>query len=171
MTTKLAKSAPAAIVAALALLSGCANYQFGTTLPKHLRSVSVETFANKSDEPQIETSITSATLLEFQRDGQLKGKSPEEADILLTGTITEYKLEQVLADRNNPKSTKEYKAIVSVHISAVERKTGKKVVTQTITGSKTFAPQGDLMTARRNILPDLSRDVAKKVVDAVVSAW
>lgn len=154
-----------------AILSGCANYQLGTTLPPHLRSVSVDTFKNLSEEPQIETTITSATLSEFQRDGQLKVRDADEADILLTGEILNYRLDPVRADRNNPKKTKEYKAIVSMRIHAFERATGKKVTEQNVTGSKTFEATGDLMTARRNVLPEVARELGRKVVDAVISAW
>ena len=157
--------------ATVALWSGCANYRFGTTLRPDLRTISVATFQNASGEPQIETSITAAVLREFQSDGQLRVKDADEADILLTGVITEYTLNPVRSERNNPKSTAEYKAIVRMHITAVERANGKKVTEQNVTGSKTFAAAGDLMSARRSILPDVSRDLARKVVDAVISAW
>jgi len=160
-----------ALSAALSVLAGCANYQLGTTLPPHLRSINVETFKNTSKEPQIETTITSETIREFQRDGQLKVKDPDEADILLRGVITQYKLEPMRSNRNNPKATLEYKAVVTVQINAVERATGKKVVIQSVTGSKIFEVKGDLMTARRNILPEVSRELGRKVVDAVISAW
>ncbi len=156
---------------ALSLGIGCANYQLGTTLPPHLKTISVATFGNTSEEPNIEASITAATLREFQRDGQLKIKDPDEADILLAGTIVKYELEAVRANRNHPKSTAEYKALLAIHIRAVERTTGKKIVEQTVTGSKIFDASSDLVSARRNILPDLSTDLARKVVDAVISAW
>lgn len=154
-----------------ALLCGCANYQLGTTLPPHLRTVSVSTFKNLTGEPNIEPTITSATLREFNRDGQLKVKDADEADILLTGDIVEYTLEPVRYDRNNPKKTREYKAVIKMNINAVERATGKKITSQSVTGSKTFEAQGDLMTARRNVLPQVAEDLAKKAVDAVISAW
>ncbi len=157
--------------ATLTFLAGCANYQLGTTLPPHLRSVYVETFKNVSKEPQIETTITSQTIREFQRDGQLKIRDADEADIILTGFITDYELNPVRSNRNNPKATLEYKAVIKVRISAVERVTGKKVTIQTVTGSKNFEVRGDLMTARRNILPEVSRELGRKVVDAVISAW
>lgn len=157
--------------AALTFLAGCTNYRLGTTLPQHLRSIHVETFKNATKEPQIETTITSETLREFQRDGQLKLKDPDTADILLKGVITEYRLDPVRSNSNNPKTTLEYKAVVRVNISAVERATGKKVTTQTVTGSKVFDVNGDLMTARRRILPEVSRELGRKVVDAVISAW
>ena len=156
---------------AMSLWIGCANYQLGTTLPPHLRTISVATFENASEEPNIEASLTSATLREFQRDGQLKIKDPDEADILLTGTVIKYELEAVRANRNHPKSTAEYKAILAIHIRAVERKTGKKIVEQNVSGSKIFDASSDLVSARRNILPDVSTDLARKIVDAVISAW
>ncbi len=167
------KSILAVLIAAAvsAILPGCANYQLGTTLPPHLRTISVTTFKNLSEEPQIETSITSATLSEFQRDGQLKVRDADAADILLTGEILLYKLDNVRADRNSPKTTREYKAIVTMRIHAVERATGKRITEQNVTASKTFDAAGDLMTARRSILPDLSRELGRKIVDAVISAW
>ena len=157
--------------AALVFLAGCANYQLGTTLPPHLRSIYVETFKNSTREPQLETKITADVIREFQRDGQLKVKDAHEADIILTGVITQYKLEPMRSKRDNPKATLDYKAIVTVTISAAERKTGKKIIAQGVTASKTFEVKGDLMTARRNILPEVSRELGRKVVDAVISAW
>jgi hypothetical protein len=157
--------------AAVALLAGCLNYKLGTTLPKHLRSVYVETFHNSTREPQLETKITSAIIREFQRDGQLKVKDANEADIIVTGNITQYKLSPMRSNRNNPKAVLQYKAIVSVTLVAVERKTGKSITTQSVTGSKTFEVKGDLMTARRTILPEVAQELGRKVVDAVISAW
>jgi hypothetical protein len=157
--------------AALTVLAGCANYKLGTTLPPHLKSVYVETFKNSTKEPQLETKITSEIIREFQRDGQLKVKDADEADIIVTGVVTQYKLNPMRSKRDNPKATLEYKAIVTVTLLAAERKTGKRIVSQGVTASKTFVVRGDLMTARRNILPEVSRELGRKVVDAVISAW
>ncbi len=157
--------------AALTVLAGCANYKLGTTLPPHLKSVYVETFKNSTKEPQLETKITSEIIREFQRDGQLKVKDADEADIILTGVITQYKLDPQRSKRDSPKATLEYKAIVTVTLVAAERKTGKRIVSQGVTASKIFVVRGDLMTARRNILPEVARELGRKVVDAVISAW
>ena len=157
--------------AAMAILAGCANYKLGTTLPPHLKSVYVETFRNKTKEPQLETKMTSEIIREFQRDGQLKVKDAHEADIILSGIVTQYRLDPQRSKRNNPKATLEYKAIVTVTLVAAERKTGKRIVSQGVTASKIFVVRGDLMTARRNILPEVARELGRKVVDAVISAW
>lgn len=157
--------------AALTLLAGCASYKFGTTLPPHLRTIYVDTFKNKTKEPQLDTKITSEIIREFQRDGQLKVRDANHADIILTGIVTQYTLDPQRSKRDNPKATLEYKAIVTVTLVAAERKTGKNITTQGVTGSKIFEVKGDLMTARRNIQPEIFREVARKVVDAVIGAW
>lgn len=108
---------------------------------------------------------------EFQRDGQLKIKDRDEADIVLSGVISDYRLAQKRADSNSPKKTSEYEAYVTVNIVAVERTTGKKIVSKTVTGKKIFSVSSDIMTAKRNSLPDVAKDLSKNVVDAVISAW
>lgn len=156
---------------AIAFFAGCANYQIGTTLPKHLKTVYVETLRNQTGEPQVETTITAAILREFQRDGQLKVVSRDDADVVITGTLTEYKLEPMRYDRNNPKTTREYRAIIRGEIIAMDEVKGRRLVKQKVSGSTKLAATGDLVTARRNALPDAALDLGDEIVEAVISAW
>ncbi len=160
-----------AVVASL-LVASCAHYQLGTTLPPHLKTIYVETFKNTTGEPQLESSIANAMRQEVLRDGTLKLVDPEEADIILRGVITSYTLESIRRDRNNPKTTNEYRAIVRADIQAYERKTGKPIVkNRTVSGSERMQVGGDLVTARRSVLPVVAERLADQAVEAVVSAW
>ncbi len=163
----------ASLAFAMALFAaGCASYRFGTTLPKHLKTIHVETFKNATGEPQIESSIANAMRQEVQRDGTLKLVGPEEADIILKGTLTSYTTESLRRDPNNPKATNEYRVIIKAQIEAYERATGKPIVKPSnISGSARMNGAGDLVTARRTSLPTVSRELAKTAVEAVVSAW
>ena len=152
-------------------VTGCAHYTIGTTLPKHLKTVYVETLRNQTGEPQIESSITAAILREFQRDGQLKVVDRDNADVLVTGTLTEYKLEPMRYDRNNPKKTREYRAIIRGNILVMDQVKGVPLAKQKVSGSTKLSAVGDLVTARRNALPDVSSDLGSEIVDAVISAW
>ena len=170
--TVFTRSFPAGVAAlALALLSGCANYQVGTTLPRHLRSISVDSFRNECGEPLLEAEVTRAVLQEIQREGQLRLLERNAAAIHLTGTVTGYTLEPVRYDQNRPRSVSEYRAVVKVHIRAVEARTGKKIVEQDVVGYNTFSAVGDLTTLRRTALPEAARQAAHEIVNAVVSAW
>lgn len=164
-----------AILVAAAAVTGCAlrgPYMLGSTLPPHLKTINIATFKNKTEEPMIESKITSAVRREFQRDGQLKvDDDVSTADITLEATLTAYDVDPLLYDRNNAKTTRRYKAKISCHLIAKERKTGKVIVTQNVTGETTFPAMGDTVTAKRNALNDVSKNLAKEVVDAVIGAW
>lgn len=158
--------------AAVLLAAGCASYKFGTTLPPHLKTIHVETFQNVTGEPQIESTIANALRQEVQRDGTLKLVEADEADIILKGVLTSYTLESLRRDPNNPKATSEYRAIIKADIEAYEHKSGKPIVKRTtISGSERMSAAGDLVTARRTILPSVAEDLADQAIEAVVSAW
>jgi len=160
-----------ALCAALALC-GCANYRLGTTLPPHLKTIYVETFENHTEEPNIEQKITIAVRRQFQHDGQLKIVADEDtSDVTLKATLESYDVESLLYERNNPNTTRRYRARVFCMVDARETATGKVIVQQRVTGDMTFPAVGDTVTARRNALDEVARDLALEVVDAVIGAW
>jgi outer membrane lipopolysaccharide assembly protein LptE/RlpB len=80
-------------VLALLLTCGC-GYQFGgegSFLPKDAHTIYVEPFINRSRDVGIEKELTTATRGEFYRRGELRVvDSPEQADIILAGTIRSF---------------------------------------------------------------------------------
>ena len=158
-------------VALATAMAGCANYRLGTTLPPHLKSICVETFANQTVEPNIESRITSSVRRQFQRDGQLKIADANSADIILHGILTSYEVSPLLYERKSPNTTRTYKAAIVCQLEAVERATGKVLASTSVSGDITFPAAGDVVTARRNSLDAVAKDLAQEVVDAVVSAW
>lgn len=168
---KICKLFALSTIAIAMVISGCANYRLGTTLPAHLKTISIGTFQNQTVEPNIESRITSAVRREFQRDGQLAIVSEGNGDIILTGILTSYDVSPLLYEKNNPNTTRRYQAEIICKVEAVERATGKTLVSSSVSGDITFPAAGDVVTARRNSLDAVAKDLAKEVVDAVVSAW
>lgn len=155
-----------------AVLCGCANYRIGTTLPPHLKTIYVETFENRTVEPNIEQRITTAVRRKFQHDGQLKIVAAEaDADIVLKATLKSYDVDSLLYERGNPSATRRYRARIVCAIDASEVESGKQIVKREVVGDTTFPAVGDTVTARRNALEDVARDLATEVVDAVIGAW
>lgn len=169
----IAKRSFVALTAFAALaLSGCAHYQLGTTLPPHLRTICVDTFENRTSEPNIESRITMYVRREFQHDGQLKiVATEEESDITLKAVLESYDVESLIYEKNNPNTTRRYRARIYCTLTATETATGKLIVSQRVSGDTTFPAAGDTVTARRNALNDVARSLAKEVVDAVIGAW
>ena len=117
-----------ALPLAVLATAGCANYRVGTTLPSHLRTISVETFKNECGEPYLDTEVARAIRQEIQREGQLKLLNPQQAAILLSGALVSYTLEPMRFDPNRPRTVSEYHIIVKARLRAVEAKTGKVIV-------------------------------------------
>lgn len=168
---KICKLFALSTIAIAMVISGCANYRLGTTLPDHLKTISIETFQNQTVEPNIESRITSAVRREFQRDGQLEIVMAKEGDILLSGTLLAYDIKPLLYDKSKPNTTRRYEAKITCSILAIERESGKQLANRVVSGSVSFPAAGDTVTARRNSLDAVARTLAKEVVDAVVSAW
>jgi hypothetical protein len=64
----------------------------GTTLPDHVRRIAVPLFENKTNQPDIAQRITEAVADEFiRRGGYTTTSSPEDAEALLSGTVTLYR--------------------------------------------------------------------------------
>ena len=64
----------------------------GTILPDHVRRIAVPLFKNETRQPDIAQRITEAVADEFiRRGGYTTTSSPEDAEALLTGTVTVYR--------------------------------------------------------------------------------
>lgn len=152
-------------------LVGCAGYRLGSTPPPGVKSISVLTFANKSNEPQVETEATRATLQELQKDGGLEVTTAEKADALLEVTITKYALTPLRYQRGSARTTQEYRLKVTAKVVCKRAGTGEVLVDRTVSGESTFELLGDMALAKRNALPEAARDLAHDIVESVVEYW
>jgi len=160
-----------AAVALLMIAWGCIGYRLGSTLPKGLNSIHVPTFVNKCEEPQAENDCTKATIQEFQKDGTLSISGADQADLNLDVTLVKYTLEPLRYERDDPKTTREYRLTLTADLVLTQTKTGKILVKRTVEGQSTFYPGSDLTSAKRTALPKAAADLAQKVVESVVEAW
>jgi hypothetical protein len=83
---------------ALALLAGGCGYSLGGNLPPHIKTVAVPIFKNLTQQPAIESVITSAVVNAFVSGGRLKVVSATQADSLLEGEVTGYSVDSIAFD-------------------------------------------------------------------------
>jgi outer membrane lipopolysaccharide assembly protein LptE/RlpB len=102
---------------ALALLgvlaAGC-GYAFRGTLPADVRTVAVPVFANKTQEPAVESLLTRAVVEAFSTNGRLRVVRPEEADTLLEGEVVGYELVSLAFDR--AANVRQYRLVVTLNL-------------------------------------------------------
>lgn len=160
-----------ATLAIAIMLTGCAGYRLGSTLPPGVSSIHVPTFVNRSGEPQLDTEATRAVIQEFQRDGNLRLLSEDRADAVLRVTLRSFKQEPLRFDPQDSKTAREYRILIVADLVLEKRGASQPVLKQTVQGESTFDYQGDLTSAKLAALPVACRDLAHHIVSAVVEYW
>jgi Lipopolysaccharide-assembly len=154
------------------LTFGCGAYRLGTTLPDNLQTVYVPTFENKTYQPGIAVDITNAIITRFRQDGNLRPVALEEADTVLEGEITGWDRRVMGYTGEDDNEVEEYRLYVTVFVTFKDRATGKLLTArQKIRGYTDFFVEGDLTEDEEAAEPDAYKDLARNVVDHVVSIW
>jgi len=161
-----------ALCAAVCFLwAGCAGYKLGNTLPPGIRTVYVPTFINNTGEPMVETDATRATLQELQRDGSLDVVGEEYADSILEVTLVNIDFKPLSFQRDDRRTASEYRLYLRADVLFKKSKTSQVLSKRQVVGEATFFPAGDLASAKRLALPNASKDLAHRIVEAVVEYW
>jgi len=153
------------------VLIGCAGYQLGNTLPKNIKTVYVPTFINKTGEPMVETEATKAAIQELQMDGSLEVVGEDLANSILEVTLVKIDFQPLSFQTGSRKTAKEYRLYLTANVLFKKAKTNEILARKQVSGEATFLPAGDLASAKRLALPTASKDLAHRVVEAVVEYW
>lgn len=166
------KSAKLLLFPALALmLSGCAGYRVGSTLPESIRTVSLS-IVNETDEPSIEVQVMHSLRAGLQQDGRLDVCSQNDADAVLNVKLTRYSLIPLAYDRVRGTLAREYRLTLTASAVLYDTKTGAVILeSPVLKGDSEFPYADDLTTAKLGALPAAADDLARKVVSTTVTAW
>lgn len=160
------------LIPALLLPSACGTYRLGTTLPEHLRTVYVPTFVNETYEPGIEVDVTDAVTTRFRQDGNLRPVGESEADTIVTGKITDWNRRVLGYTDREEDDVEEYRLYVTAVITFRDLSTGEDLLRrQKVQGYTDFYLEGDLPSAEEAARPRAFQDLARNIVDVVVSIW
>ena len=155
-----------------ALATGCMGYRVGPVLKADYRSVAVPMFRNKTYKPQLEAQITNGIIKRLQADGTLSVDSVAKADVVVTGEITRYNHLELRLAQQDTKVPREYRLVITVHVEARTRRTGKVVLNPPdVSGSADMFIGSDLQSAEYQALPLVADDVARQVVGLLVESW
>lgn len=115
--------ARALLVLLLAAVAGGCGYTVRGTLPSHINTIAVPIFRNLTEEPAIESLITRAVVEAFSTNGRLRVVGSGQADAVLDGEITTYRVHSIAFDRDA--NVRLYRLVVTVNLRLrdVRRKT------------------------------------------------
>ena len=155
---------------ATVLFSGCAGYQWGTTVPEEYRKVSVPVFEKMTAVSEIGPIVTQYTLREFQREGSFSIVRPEDAAIEVQGVLRSMSRQGVAYDRGQGMRASEYRYVVVADVSFVDKRNGKVLLERKeIKGETTYLTQDDLLTGQKNAAFRIAADIARQIVNEAVA--
>ena len=152
----------------VSMLSGyysCWYYSFsGKSLPG-IESISIPLFTDRTGEIQIRDNLQSMLINTFQNENILKVVGQNQADAVLNGVIENIRDDPTSPDRQEQARQFELRVIVQVKLE--NRKTGKVILTERITGLGFYKELPERDEAINQALNQLARDISNKIV----SGW
>lgn len=163
----------AATLAAILFLSGC-GYKLGEIRPTPMRSVrslSVPTFKNNTYESRIEVMFADTLVKRLQQDGSYNIVNSDQADAILSCTITNIDRSAQRSVQNNVLATSEFGLIVKVLYTVIDQNTGATLMSGTVLGTTSFFSGNDLQTIERQALANAAADLANNITAQVAEGW
>ncbi len=161
------------IMGALALLlwgSGCVGYVAGPTngLPAGSRSVRVEFFGNETLEPRLVVAVNRALKRNLQQDGTYTLETQGEADIVVSGQLTEFLRNGISYTPGDSLVVQDYTMQLTARIKVSDRTSGQVVYEGDVTGKSTVRVGNDLTSSQRQSIPLIADHLARQATSFIV---
>jgi hypothetical protein len=149
----------------LLLVAGCAGYQLGPVngVSAGGKSIQVTPFVNNTLQPRLTDAVTAQMRKELQRDGTYQLNTRGDADIVLSGTLTNYERFEVTLASNDILTVQDFRLVLTAQVVARERSTGKEILDRPVSGYTLIRVGSDLPSAERQAMPLLAQDLARNV--------
>lgn len=141
----VARALSALVLAAVA--AGC-GYTHESSLDPQYQTIHVAAFYDQSREYDLQAPLTNAVIRKFITDSRLRVVDTAEADLLLEGVITNYRLKGLTFDANDNAS--QYLLVISAGVRVTDQLSGKVLwEEQVMSGETSFFTQAAGQTADR----------------------
>lgn len=158
-------------VAVCGAACGCAGYRLGPTnsLSAGEKSVQVKPFSNHTLEPRLTDEVTVQLRKHLQRDGTYKLATHNDGDIVVSGVLTHYQRFEVGFAPQDILTVQDFRVMITAQVTAIERSTGKTILSRPVTGVTLVRVGSDLTSAERQALPLLAGDLARNITDLLTN--
>lgn len=156
----------------IGLVQGCSadpkrGYSFSSAHSDSIRTVAVPVFKNVTYSKTLEVQLTEAIISEIRRTTPWSVTSPEAADAVLTGTLTESSMRAMSIGQQT--GIVEQMAIkLTVDFDFTDNRTGKDMVSRRrFSGVSSFVPaqpaQENLQTGQNAAVQELAQDIVAEL--------
>ena len=172
------------IIGTIALLSGCASYNLGSSAELPFESIYIRPAANDSFAPQAQALLSAQLREAFIRDGRVKVLANEaDADAVLEVTLTDYRRRAAARSSADTVVAQTFDLSLIAVTSLYNQNQGsfyfQNRQIQDVTTAYTENPylqegtpetQG-FQQSEYQAMPQLTRGLARKIADEVLSPW
>ena len=170
-------------LAGLTVLAGC-GYTTHTVISDRNKTIYIEPFKNdinitseadanrkyRLNYPQIETDITRYISDKFFTDGTFKPVQEKDADLVLKGSVQEFRKDPLRYDDND--NILEYRINLIVNLFLWDNRANKLLWSETnFTGDYTYFTSGTQTISEDAALTKALEDLARRVVERTTEDW
>jgi hypothetical protein len=154
----------------VSVLTGCVGYQAGPTngVIAGARTVRVSFFRNETLEPRLVVAVNRALKRNLQQDGTFELETHGNADLLVTGELTDFLRGGVSYTPGDILTVQDYNLQLTAKIKVTDRVTGEVILDRTITGSSIVRVGSDLSAGQRQAVPLIADQLARQATDLIV---
>lgn len=161
------------------VLCSC-GYTFRSSLPADLKTVYVDQFDNHIDFtaearrnlylPLLEQDVRRAITDRFLFDGNLKLDNTNNADLILTGKLLNYR--RVGLRFSNDDDVEEYRVYITVSLALTRNGEEEPMWTESsFVGEATYFVSGPRATTEESAVEEAVEDLARRIVERTVEDW
>jgi hypothetical protein len=128
-------------------LPGC-GYSTESSLDPQYQTIFVEAFYDQSKQYDLQAPLTNAIIRKFITDTRLEVVQKDQADLLLQGAITNYRLEGLTLDEKD--ETTQFLTIITAAVRLTDQNTGEILWEDpSMAGETTYYPRASGLSADR----------------------
>ena len=156
------------------LLTGCGYALTGTgsTLPDHLKTLSIPVFTNSSSQPEIHRELTSAIIKAFITDGRVKVVRKVQSDMVMKGNLIHYELKTVSFSSNN--FADDYIVVLGVDVEVIDKVNNETYLKQNLRTEWNYTATTDIVdteSARLAALEEAYRVLGNRLVSLLINQF
>ena len=156
------------------LLNGCGYHLVGTgsSMPSHLKTLSIPLFTNSSSEPEIHRELTSSIINSFITDGRIKFVRKGNSDMVMKGSLFYYDLRAVSFSSSDFAS--DYIVKLGVEVEVIDKVNDKSYMKYKGTTKWDYKATSDIVdteSARLAALEEAYKELGNRLVSLLIDQF
>jgi len=144
----------------------------GSSLPSHLKTLSIPVFTNSSSEPEIHRQLTSSIINSFITDGRLKIVRKGNSDMVMKGSLFYYDLRAVSFSSSDFAS--DYIVKLDVEVEVIDKVNDKPYIKNKFPIKWDYKATSDIVdteTARLTALEEAYKELGNRLVSLLIDQF